>query len=71
MNPTPAPGAARPPLAAPSEIRAAIEVAVAAVWPCDNDPPASSGWATGTRRTWRFGNRWWASPVQLRRERPG
>ncbi|MGD0741916.1 MAG: hypothetical protein ABSA31_01290 [Acidimicrobiales bacterium] len=66
-------GDRRPPLDAPPEVRRAIEAAVMAVWPRDDAVLGgpSSGWPTASRRSWRFASRWWVSPVQLRRERPG
>lgn len=70
MSGTPAAAEPRPPLAAPPDVRRAIEAAVEVVWPrADESVPApSSGWPTAAGRSWRFADRWWATPVELRRE---
>ena len=49
------------------EEAAAIVAAVQALWPRPVLPPVP----THTRDTaWRFSGRWWAKPVQARRDRP-
>jgi hypothetical protein len=60
------------PLEPGPEIRQAIEIAVERAWPKDERGMTPvSGWPKGAGRSWRFASRSWATPVQLRRERPG